>query len=119
MGVTAYECIDMQILQEAEVFTRQWVYVDAAQGSPMLLTLSSPAVSISGWGKERLDNPRLSRVMKMLASMRAMGVTVAMSGREFLKWWIAPLQRHSCSMWVFTGTGDTMRLCATLCRLTC
>ena len=84
--------------------------MDAAQSSPLVQLPASPAVRSSGWGHERLTDPRLARVWKKLAELRAAKVTVVMIVREFLWRRIAPLQRHSCPMWAFTGPQDPMRL---------
>jgi hypothetical protein len=59
---TVGDGIDMRLTKEAEGFRRQWVYVDAAQFSPLLHLPTSPAARSSGWGHERLADPRLARV---------------------------------------------------------
>src|SRR4051812_33944249 len=43
-------------------------------------------------------------------SLKKLGVTAPKVVKEFLLRRIAPLQRHSCRMWAFSGCGDRMRL---------
>lgn len=62
VDATADEGINMEINHELECFRRQWVYVDVAEFSPLLLTPRAPAVPSSGLGHERLNDPRLTHV---------------------------------------------------------
>jgi hypothetical protein len=87
---TAGDCIDMRIKEDAGGFRRQWVYVDATQYSPLLLTPALTAVPNSGWEHQKLIDPRLSPVLKRLATLRDAGVMVTMAMREFLQRRIAP-----------------------------
>ena len=68
----------MRLAKKVEGFRWQWLYVDT-KGSP-----TSPAVRSSGWGHERLADPRLARVWKKLAELRAVKVMVVMIVQEFL-----------------------------------
>ncbi|KAE8781179.1 hypothetical protein D1007_45577 [Hordeum vulgare] len=100
----------MRITHSAEGLTRQWVYVDVGQFSPLSLTPSSPAASSSGWGHERLDDRRLSPMKKMLATLRAAGATAVLVMWEFLSRRIALLQHHSYPMWAFTRPEYPMQI---------
>lgn len=106
----AGEGIDTRIRPDAEGFRKQWVYVNAAQYSPLLQVPSVPAEPSSRWEHERLTDPRLTPVITRIADLRAADVTMMMVVVEFTWRRIAPLQCPSRPMWAFTGREDAMRL---------
>ncbi|KAE8790568.1 hypothetical protein D1007_35080 [Hordeum vulgare] len=99
-----------ELLPEAEVFRWQWVHVETAEAGVLFQLPSTPATSNQGWMREELNDPRLTLILTRLEKLKRAGVTMAMVVREFIWWWIAPLQHHSCPMWAYAGSRDTMRI---------
>ena len=105
-GAIAGSCIETMLRPDAEVFRNQWVYVDATADSPLLLISSAPMEPSSGWGHAKLVDHCLARVWTRLTRLQKLGVMAPMVVQEFIRWCIAPLQRHSRPMWAFTGIKD-------------
>jgi len=102
--------IGFELSPIAKGFQKQWLLMDARAFSPLLTIPGSLALPSSGWYHEKLTDRRLAFVWKRLVRLQELEVTAPMVVKEFVKQRIAPLQRHSHSMWDFTGVGDPIRL---------
>lgn len=110
VAATAGSGIDFELPSSSSEFQERWVYVDVSVLSPLLAPPSVLAVPSSGWGHEKLADPRLAFIWLHLKRLKDLGVTVPMVMKEFLRHCVAPLQRHSRPMWALSGGQDRMRL---------
>ena len=96
---TAGSGIDFELSPAAKGFQKLWLLMDARAFSPLLLTPGAPTSPSSGWCHERLSDRHLAFVWKRLVRLQELEVTAPMVVKEFVKQRIAPLQRHSRTMW--------------------
>ena len=104
VAATAGEGIDFELPPSTSKFRTRWVFVDAGVLSPLLQAPLGPAVPNSGWSHQRLSSPGLAHVWLRLRLLKDRGVTAPMVVKEFVKRWVAPLQRHSRPMWTLLNS---------------
>ncbi|KAE8780395.1 hypothetical protein D1007_46476 [Hordeum vulgare] len=102
--------LDAGLLPKAGGFRWQWVDVESAEARALFQPPSTHTTPNREWMREELNDHRLMPVLTRLEKLKRVGVTMAMVVREFICWWIAPLQRHFRPMWAYAGPRDPMRI---------
>ena len=110
VAATAGAGIDFELPPSTSGSRTWWVFVDVGVLSPLLHSSSAPAAPNFGWGHEKLTSPCLVPIWLRLKRLKDRGVTAPMAVKEFIRRRVAPLQRHSRSMWGLLSSKDHMKL---------
>jgi hypothetical protein len=96
--------------KKVESYRNRWVFMDAHEVNPLLLTPTTLPTQSPGWGHQMLTDPRAQPVLARIAAHGDAKLTGAMIVKEFLGQRITTLQACSRHLWEVARMRDQMRL---------
>jgi len=99
-----------RVTKKVDDFRQRWLIVDAKTENSFFDVPEAPPLKNSSWSKVSLQSPKVADLEARMKLLREAGLTGQMVVEDFVKRRIAPLQRHTKPMWMYSGPSDPMRL---------
>jgi hypothetical protein len=99
-----------RVTKKVDDFRQRWFLVDAKTQNSFFDVPEAPPLKNSNWSSATLQSPKIADLVARMKLVRDAGLTGQMVAEDFVRRRIAPLQKHTKPMWMYSGPADAMRL---------